>query len=293
MNLIDLPPSIRFSEPTPGFPLLHIDHPEVAGCIALHGAQVMQWTPRGQRPVLYMSPDSLLEQGKPIRCGIPICWPWFGPRADAPQLPGHGFARLMQWTLDSAIEEDVGVMLRLSLTESPESLALWPHAFRLQHTIAMGDTLWVALSMEHRGSEPVEITGALHTYLSVGAIDQTTVLGLESATYLDLLENQARKSQQGAVTFHGEVDRIYESKGKLRVEDRAWAREIAVSNSGSAATVVWNPWIEKTKRLADLPDEAYHGFLCIEAANAGADIIRLQPGQKHTLAQTLGPVAAL
>ncbi len=293
MNPIDLPPSIRLSESTPGFPILQINHAEVTGSIALHGAHVMQWTPRGQRPVLYMSPDSLLQQGKPIRGGIPICWPWFGPRADAPQLPGHGFARLLEWTLDSAVEEDVGVMLKLSLTDSAETLALWPHAFRLQLTVAMGDTLWVALSMEHRGTEPVEITGALHTYLTVGAIEQTSVLGLESATYLDSLDHHGRKPQHGAVIFDREVDRIYEGTSKVRAEDKAWAREIAVSKSGSAATVVWNPWIEKSKRLSDLPDEAYHGFLCIEAANAGEDVIRLQPGQKHMLAQTLGPVGAL
>jgi glucose-6-phosphate 1-epimerase len=293
MNPIDLPPSIRLSELSPGFPVLHINHAEATGCVALHGAHVMEWTPKAQRPVLYMSPNSPMQAGKPIRGGIPICWPWFGPRADAPQLPGHGFARLHPWTLDSALAEDAGVVLKLSLTESPATLAMWPHAFRLQLTIAMGDTLWVALSMEHRGSEPVEITGALHTYLTVGAIEQTSVLGLESATYLDSLENHARKSQQGAVVFDREVDRIYESKDKVRVEDQAWQRDILVSKTGSAATVVWNPWIEKSKRLADLPDEAYHGFLCIEAANAGDDIIRLQPGQKHLLSQTLGPVGRL
>jgi glucose-6-phosphate 1-epimerase len=287
MSPTDLPPSVRLVELSPGFSVLEIDHPTVTAKVALHGAHVMEWEPRGAMPVLYMSPESLLEHGKPIRGGIPLCWPWFGPRADAPQLPGHGLARLNTWTLESATEDTESVHLQLTLTDSAETLQLWPHAFHLVMNIQLSSKLSVALTMEHRGQESADFTSALHTYLNVGAIEQTRVLGLENATHLDSLNAHQRMPAHGVITFDQEVDRIYESTATVTVEDLAWKRAIIVSKAGSTATVVWNPWIEKSKRLSDLPDEAYHGFLCIEAANAGTDIIRLAPGESHTLATTL------
>ena len=39
---------------------------------------------------------------KPIRGGVPICFPWFGPHAEDRTAPAHGFARLQPWTLCDA-----------------------------------------------------------------------------------------------------------------------------------------------------------------------------------------------
>jgi glucose-6-phosphate 1-epimerase len=137
--------------------------------------------------------------------------------------------------------------------------------------------------MTHKGAEPASFTGALHTYLTVGAIEQTHITGLENTSYLDTIDSDQQKPQTAAVQFDREVDRVYLSNAPVQVHDAAWGRVLEVSKSGSQATVVWNPWVEKPKRLADLPDEAYHGFLCIEAANAGHDVIHLAPGQMHEL----------
>jgi len=47
--------------------------------------------------------------------------------------------------------------------------------------------------------------------------------------------------------------------------------------------VVWNPWIEKAARLADLPDDAYHHFVCVEAANTGPSAVTIKPGTSHLI----------
>ena len=276
---MNLPPSIRLDESRNGFPVLQIGHPTCTGSIALLGAHVMEWAPQGQRPILYMSADAILADGIAIRGGIPVCWPWFGPREG---LPGHGVVRTRFWNLASATESTDGVRVVLTL-ESDGSIAGWPHAFALELTVQMGAALDVHLRMKHLGTEAATFTGALHTYLTVGAIEQTKVLGLAGTSYSDTIDAGKVKPQPGDVIFDREVDRVYHSSTPVRVVDAAWNRTLEVSKTGSAATVVWNPWIEKSKRLNDLPDEAYHGFLCIEAANAGDDVVHLAPGEEHVL----------
>ncbi len=279
---MNLPSTVTLREMKPGFPVVHVSHLLGSGSVALLGAHVMEWTPAGHQPVLFMSADAVFEEGQPIRGGIPVCWPWFGGRDG---LPGHGFARLRFWELARATDSAEGVELefRLHGSEAPG----WPHAFELSLVVKMGSTLDVTLEMKHLGTSTVEITAALHTYLSVAAIEQTCVQGLAGALYVDTIDNHQVKRQEGEVIFDREVDRIYTSEGAVHVLDGASPRTLEVSKSGSRATVVWNPWIEKSKRLTDLPDEAYHGFLCIEAANAGEDVVRLEPQENHRLGQVI------
>ncbi|MFM7604052.1 MAG: hypothetical protein ACKO8Z_02490, partial [Prosthecobacter sp.] len=80
-----------------------------------------------------------------------------------------------------------------------------------------------------------------------------------------------------------EVDRLYTSDASVIVDDPMMHRELRIEKAGSLSTVVWNPWIEKSTRLADLPDEAYPDFVCVETTNAGEDAVALQPGETHLL----------
>ncbi len=279
---MNLPASVTLREMKPGFPVLEVSHPRCTGSIALLGAHVMEWTPSGQRPVLFMSAAARFEEGQAIRGGIPVCWPWFGGRDG---LPGHGFARLRFWELVRAEDSAAGVALGFRLRGDGD--LGWPHPFELSLSVSLGEILTVNLEMKHFGDTTVEITAALHTYLSVGAIEQTRVEGLAGSHYLDSLDAHRRKSQEGAVTFDREVDRVYLANGAVQVVDPVWHRTLDIEKSGSRATVVWNPWIEKSKRLADLPDDAYHDFLCIEAANTGGDVVKLAPNGTHMLGQVI------
>ena len=279
---MNLPASVTLRELKPGFPVLDVSHPRCSGSIALLGAHVMEWTPVRQKPVLFMSDKAVFAEGEPIRGGLPVCWPWFGGRED---LPSHGFARLRFWDFvrgeDSA--EGVGLVFRL---HGNGDLG-WPYPFELTLNVHLGETLAVALEMKHLGESTVEISAALHTYLRVGAIEQTRVEGLAGSHYLDSLDDHQKRSQVGAVIFDREVDRVYLADGDVRVVDPVWHRTLDIDKSGSRATVVWNPWIEKSKRLADLPDDAYHDFLCIEAANTSGDVVRLAPQGTHLLRQMI------
>ena len=282
-----LPSSVRLAEEPAGYPVVIIDHPSAHGRIALNGAHVMEWTPAGAEPVLYMSPDAMLETGKAIRGGVPVCWPWFGPHPEDASKAAHGFVRNLPWTVSSVEESADGVTLEFHLSDSAETHLVWPHSFDLALRVIMGAQLSLELSIKNTGSTPWSMTGALHTYLCVADIRETAVIGLDDSYYVESRLSPDRVEQSGPVYFNQEVDRNYQSRGTVRVLDRKGKRTLVVEKSGSRSTIVWNPWIEKSKRLADLPDEAYFGFLCIEAANAAPDIVSLEAGEEHVLSQKI------
>jgi glucose-6-phosphate 1-epimerase len=288
---MNLPSSIQLIEYPAGFPVLVVEHPAALARIALNGAHVMEWIPDGHQPVLYMSPDAVLELGKAIRGGIPVCWPWFGPQAD-PAKPMHGFARTAMWDLDRAREGEGGVEIVLRLRDSDAAHALWPNPFELRLHVVISAYLQVTLQARNTGDIPWTMTGALHTYLNVGDVREISIHGLHGTQFVESRLSAEKRPQHGSVVIDQEVDRLYASDATLIVHDPGrkdpdFAREIVIEKAGSLSTVVWNPWIEKSRRLADLPDDAYPDFLCIEAANAGEDVLTVEPGGEHLLMQRI------
>jgi glucose-6-phosphate 1-epimerase len=279
-----LPDCITLEDSIPGYPIYVINHPAATARIAVNGAHVMEWKPTGQEaPVLYVSPDAVLTPGKAIRGGIPICWPWFGGHPTDDSMPMHGIARTRPWELLRADAKEGHVALLFKLQSSEETKALWPHDFVCHLGISIGAALEVSLMTQNTGDSAFVLGEALHTYLTVGDIKQITVKGLDETKYLDTVGERVMRDQVGDIVFEGEVDRQYVSTGGVIVEDRALKRNLVVNKLGSGTTVVWNPWIEKSKRLADLPDEAYQGFLCVEAANAGDACVTVAAGGNHVL----------
>lgn len=270
-------------EIAPGYPVLEIDHPAATARIALHGAHVMDWTPAGDAPVLYMSPEAVIEQGKPIRGGIPICWPWFGPHPADAAKPAHGFVRTEMWKLGEVMSSGERVEVVLNLASSDATRAMWPHDFALRLRISIGEELEVALTARNTGDAAWTMTGALHTYFGVGDVTQAIIRGLHGTAFVEGRLSPEKRPQRGPVKIDQEVDRIYLSDAAVEVEDPVKKRTIIIEKSGSLSTVVWNPWVEKSKRLTDLPDDAYPHFLCIETTNAGEDAITIPPGGEHCL----------
>lgn len=270
-------------EIAPGYPVLEIDHPAATARIALHGAHVMDWTPAGEAPMLYMSPEAVIEQGKPIRGGIPVCWPWFGPHPADAAKPAHGFVRTEMWRLGEVMSSGERVAVVLNLASSDATRAMWPHDFALRLRISVGEELEVALTARNTGDAAWTMTGALHTYFGVGDVAQAIIRGLHGTQFVEGRLSPEKRPQRGPVKIDQEVDRLYRSDAAVEVEDPVKGRTIIIEKSGSLSTVVWNPWIEKSKRLTDLPDDAYPHFLCIETTNAGEDAITIPPGGEHCL----------
>jgi glucose-6-phosphate 1-epimerase len=251
--------------------------------LALQGGHLLRYGADGQPPVLWVSREAIFAPDTPIRGGVPVCWPWFGPHPTDSGKPSHGFARTRLWEAVGSGMEGARVWLRLGLGDDEATRRLWPHPFELQLAVTVGPALELALTMRNSGAGPFTCGGALHSYFTVGAIEQARVLGLEGRRYLDKVTGR-EETQHGPVTIAAEVDRIYFDDGEqCTIEDAALGRRITVAKAGSRTTVVWNPWVEKARRMADFGDDEYRGMLCVETALAGDDSVTLMPGEGHTV----------
>jgi glucose-6-phosphate 1-epimerase len=267
-----------------GLPRITIENEACSAEIYLHGAHVTRWRPHGGRDVLWMSERAVFAAGAPIRGGVPLCWPWFGPHPANPHARAHGFARTRAWTLESIDATRLETRVRLSLSSDDESRALWPHDFALTLEARFGAALDIALTTRNTGDAPFTITEALHTYLAVDDVGRAVVTGLDGAPFADKVHGGAHV-QRGPLLFTAETDRVYEHSGDCELHDGA--RRVIVAKSGSRSTVVWNPWIEKAARMSDFGDDEWTGMLCIEAANTLDAAVTVAPGEAHTIGTTV------
>jgi glucose-6-phosphate 1-epimerase len=250
-----------------------------AGEFYLHGAHIAHWQPAAQEPVLWMSRASSFDAAKPIRGGVPICFPWFGPHPSDSSAPAHGHARLTKWELTAA-ERSADGSARLSLTT-----VLSPFALRFD--VEFGPVLRMAmqttLEAGHENTETFE--QALHTYMAVKDVRSVSISGLEGAGYLDKVDGGTVKPATGLpIEFSGETDRVYlDTVADCLLTDHGNGRCIQVCKSGSDSTVIWNPWINKSARMPDFGDHEWPEMVCIETANVGAAAVKLQPGQSHSM----------
>lgn len=259
--------------------------------IYLQGAHVTDFRKQGEPSLLFLSQCSQFADGQPIRGGIPVIFPWFGAREG---LPTHGFARVAEWELHEATAlPEGGVTLRFGFPETALSTT-WPR-FSSVYVVTVTDTLSLELIITNlSGEQPLAFENCLHTYFSVGAISEVAIAGLKGGNYLDKTDAFAMKPESAeAITLTSEVDRIYcDAPGAVEIRDAKLGRKIRVDKSGSASTVVWNPWSGKSQSIPDFGNDEYQRMVCVESGNVDRNRLSLPPGKSSVLKVTLssGPL---
>ena len=277
---------LEFVQDAGGLVIARIANKHAQASIALQGAHVMTFQPVGEQPVIWLSPAAKLVQGKSIRGGVPICWPWFGPHASDSSFPGHGFARTVPWeVVASEALPDGSTRITFELPQSSIPSAQWPHACRARNIVTVGKALSVELATENTGKAAFDIGEALHTYFAIGDVGDMCITGLEGCTYIDKVGVAQSRTQQGAIQITSEVDRIYiDTEADCLIEDQVQKRRIRIAKKGSRSTVVWNPWVEKAAKMGDFgSDTGYRGMVCVESANAASNVINVAPGTAHSM----------
>ena len=276
---------VVFKEGAGGLTMVEVSNAQATATIALQGAHLLTWAPKGQQPVIWLSTAAKFAPGKSVRGGIPICWPWFGPHESEKSFPAHGYARTVEWdVVETEALANGATRLLFRFNGNEASAKMWPHNTPCDYQLTIGAALEMELLTRNQEKTPVTIGQALHTYFAISNIREVAVDGLDGCPYLDKVDGFKRKQQDGAVSFSGETDRIYlDSTADCLIDDAAMKRRIRISKRSSASTIAWNPWIEKAEQMGDLGERSYLGMVCVESANAADDVATIPAGGEHLL----------
>lgn len=231
------------------------------------GAHVTSWRNAAGRENIYTSPTAIFNAKKAIRGGIPICFPQFGKHGPLQQ---HGFARNSLWSLATPGPSD-SPTVTFVLTDSESTRASeWPARFEARLTVTLsadGNELSLEMTVrnDNTDAQAITFTTALHSYFTCDT-EKVALAEFSGGRYHDSIDPEEpgkEKTQDGKIVFGIEVDRVYVNAPDLLSIPQVG---LSIRKSNMPEAVVWNPHIAKAAALADMPDDDWKSFICIEPA---------------------------
>jgi len=254
-----------------------------------HGATITSWKVAGVE-MLFLSSKAIFDGKTPIRGGIPIVFPHFGPWAEG--KPKHGFARISEWTVATppSVDANSNVHASLILGATPETKKIWDHNFSLELKIVLKEAeLDTILTVKNVDDKDFSFTTLLHNYLKLSDINSVSIDGLHGLSYKDALLNMRVVQEDSMLTrITGPVDRIYTNSPRTHViTDEGTECSVALNKSESLSdVVVWTPWAEGARGLKDMDDDEYKQFVCVESGRVSEPVV-LGAGERYIARQSL------
>ncbi len=281
----DLPATVALSDSREEYgsaealPLLVVESERCRAVLALQGAQLLSFVPRGDADWLWLSPKVTFTPGAAIRGGIPLCLPWFGVNRRQPALPKHGWLRQRDWTLLAAEQRDNGdCLLRLGTSATAAEQRDFPWVYDVEVSFRLGAALHCELTVYNRSREVMPLSLAMHSYFAAD-LERAAVTGLAAGRFLDNTEGLAAGQLEGPQTFAGEIDRVFEGVGE-RQQLETGSGALTVAGQGCDTVIIWNPGAALASEIADI-GEHYRDYVCLERGMAFADELGLAPGACH------------
>lgn len=271
-------------------PRLVVDTRRCRGEVGLYGATVTSFVPAGGRELLFVSKKAVHDGSRPVRGGIPVCFPWFGVGfMDERMEPLHGFARKLPWELVEVVDDDAVVTSRFRLTgrlaQDAPGRHLVPQAFTAELEVRMGQTLRLELAVTNTDSEPLTYEVAFHTYFSVLDVTACRLHGLEGVEYVQ--DGVAGVGSRYPLRVDGHIDRVYDSATQLTLDDPDFGRRITITGENSSHAIVWNPGPQGAAEMTDMADHEWVQMLCVETARARDAAVMVAPGATARVAVEL------
>ena len=253
--------------------LNHGRKPEVMAEISLFGAHITSWKVGDEEEVLFMSSKSARDGSRPIRGGIPLCFPQFAGRGTG---RFHGFARSStKWLVDGDPATDPATgdaSVTLVLEDDEDTKAEWDrNRFALRYTITLMEEylrMEVTVENHNRRERAFDFTAAFHTYFRVADIAEVGVAGLADSSYVDKTKNMVHSTQmEHDLMVTGFTDRIYYQPQQIvSIYNAPMAgMKVRMARLNMPDVVVWNPWEDLAKELEDFGDDEYKRMICVEA----------------------------
>ncbi|XP_064476554.1 uncharacterized protein LOC135390673 [Ornithodoros turicata] len=245
--------------------------------VNLFGATVTSWKVDGKE-ALFLSEKARFDGETPIRGGIPIVFPHFGPWESGPL---HGFAQMLQWTVREAPHEsdNGGTTTALGLMHSPTTRDMWDYRFEALYRVTLKKSeLVLDLEVTNQDDAPFDFTTLLHTYFLLSNVRDCLISGCKGCSYIDKVRNSTDCQElREFVSVSGPIDNVYKKTDMSHtLKNAAGGRTILVTKQNLPDTVVWNPWAEGIKLFEDLDHEDYNRYICVEAGYV-AEPVRLSP----------------
>lgn len=247
-----------------------------------HGGQLLTWRHPHHGDVLFLSRRD--DRRQESHGGVPVVFPRFGKDPEG-RLRQHGFARDMEWAIgERGQDRDGRATASMTLRSTPETVEQWPHDFRLEIEVALGESLTMTLRATNPGPDPFVFTAALHSYLRVAELRRVRIRGLGGVAYRESAGPAGEGADPEPLVIEVATDRTYrESPSPIVVEDAA--RVLRVDNRGWRNVVVWNPGPAGDERYDFAPGE-WAQFVCVEGATV-LEPITLAAGESWSASQTL------
>jgi len=217
---------------------------------------------------LFLSSASHFETGRAIRGGIPVVFPYFGPKAGDADAPQHGWARTSEW--------EVG-LITLNLFVLDMRRDEWKIEIRFEFS----STLQIFFSVRNEGKVSRSFECALHTYFAVSDIEQIQIEGLDGREFIAKSRGGVREVQHGPIRFAGEVDWVFpDAPSPILIRDGASGYEL---RGDWNSAVVWNPWSGKAATMSDVGQDEWKQFVCVEVGAVAEGTIELPAGESWHL----------
>jgi len=111
-------------------------------------------------------------------------------------------------------------------------------------------------------------------------------------TYTDKVLDGKQSAQSSAnVTITGETDRVYHKipQNTTSVLEGGQSR-FDIVRENLEDTVIWNPWAEKAKAIADFePNDGYKNMVCVESG-AVTSWVKIEAGETWEASQVIKSV---
>jgi glucose-6-phosphate 1-epimerase len=290
-----------------------INHSASGACATVYpfGATITSYINAKGHETLFLSKLAKLDGSKATRGGIPLVFPQFGqPNRDMPQ---HGFLRNNYWIAGECYDngEEAGCDLTLSLKDvvNGRGDGFWKDGesgvdcsaiLSIKITAA---SLTTIMTIQNTGSNAFDYQTLFHTYYKIHgstALDHKycNITGLSGYKLFDQLTKEEWIQGDEPVVVDREVDCIFhpqDGKTTLEVEIQTGNDHSKVTVHSTAAVdgelvpvsaVVWNPFIEKSKKMEDFGDDEYHDMVCVEPGVLGLQK-KLYPGKKCSFLQKI------